>query len=66
MTVRLGGMSLTRQTNKLSNASDATEKETSWERCIETGEGNDLVEAVEELHSGQSQGEGHSKNRYPR
>lgn len=57
---------MTLRTNELSNASAAAEKETSWERCIETGEGNDLAEAVEEFHNGQSQGEGHSKNRYLR
>lgn len=41
-------------------------KEIPRERCTETGKGNDLVATAEEFHSGQSQGEGSHKKRYPR
>lgn len=54
------------QMNKLSNTSDVIEKEIQGERHKETGEGNDLAEAVEEFCSGQSQRGRCSKNRCPR
>jgi len=50
----------------LGNTTDATEKEMPEERCTETGDRNDLTATAEEFHSGQSQGEGCSKNRYPK
>lgn len=49
VTGELGGRTWRLRTNKLSNTTDATEKEIPGERRTETGEGNDLVGTREEF-----------------